>query len=687
MTVRDDKTRPKLTEQSVGRFSIVRHARLGCSLAAVLSLVIIAISSTTLAAGRSQTARGDDLQVAVDTEWAGCRHGGYFPIRIRITNAGRARNVSVMFADRGYGNERLPTVERTLTLESNATQQFALSVPLVNESSTGLIQFRTDRGTIPELNIPVTLTGQAEFGEEQPALLVIADDLTDAEMVPFSTAADFLSRPKSGGGVRGFSGGGSVSRDAHPQVIPGGTMLPESWVDYSGVDIVAISLSSLLKVPEQGRSALLKWTSQGGTLVVYDVGQLAESSQELSRLLEIDNRAAVSPRWEGAPANKRLPIGIVQDNGAVLTPKWGTASEVPAGPGQLVGKVLREGNGNDPSEPIPHATGNATTEEAKKILASNRAIWSTDKPPFQSRELLLGRVYAFSGKPFPGSALDWGWFLRDLGSSNWRWTSRMGMEHRQPTTRFAEFKIPEVGEVPAKMFLVLITLFTVAIGPLNYIILNRRKQLFLLVVTIPAMAFATSISLFLYALVADGLDVKARMRSVTFLDQRNREAVSLCRAGYYAGLPPWGGLRFSSDTLVLPVVQIEDPIVSASVNWTRAQDFPNGWLRSRTPTQYVFRTHRVERGRLEVGSKAVGNELEVSNGFPWDIRRLVVKADDGHRYYGENLRAGTTKRLRKIDPTVMTDLSELAPMACSISAVSCGDGPIWRCWNSEARCG
>ena len=87
-----------------------------------------------------------------------------------------------------------------------------------------------------------------------------------------------------------------------------------------------------------------------------------------------------------------------------------------------------------------------------------------------------------------------------------------------------------MGAAPLLAFVVLISVFALAIGPVNYYLTWRRKQLYLLVITIPLIAFLTSASLFGYAMLSDGAPgVQSRLRSFTLLDQHSRTAVSFNR--------------------------------------------------------------------------------------------------------------------------------------------------------------
>ena len=117
---------------------------------------------------------------------------------------------------------------------------------------------------------------------------------------------------------------------------------------------------------------------------------------------------------------------------------------------------------------------------------------------------------------------------------------------------FNEFLIPGVGVVPVYAFLGLMTLFTLVIGPLNYLLLWRRRQLYLLVITIPSIALVTTFSLVAYAVLASGFGVTSRLLSVTLLDQGAKTAVSAARLSLYAGMAPSTGLAFPLESRGLP---------------------------------------------------------------------------------------------------------------------------------------
>jgi hypothetical protein len=214
----------------------------------------------------------------------------------------------------------------------------------------------------------------------------------------------------------------------------------------------------------------------------------------------------------------------------------------------------------------------------------------------------------------------------------------------------------------------------------NYFLVWRRKQLYLLVLTIPTIAFLTSAALFGYSIFSDGFGVQSRLRSFTILDQYSKTAVSWNRISLYAGMTPSAGLKFSPDTVVLPVWRDPSGFESGNVDWTNTQHWARGWLRSQTAAQFETIALRAERGRVEV--KPGGpDKVEVANGLAWEIDVLLVIDDAGRAYLGRNLPAGGTLRLTVASPEDLAALSrafEADQLKAPRGADVTGSGPFQR---------
>ena len=143
------------------------------------------------------------------------------------------------------------------------------------------------------------------------------------------------------GGYGSYSGYWGYATEDHERIEP--TLLPDEWIAYSGLDVVALPLGTLGTFTRSERAALLKWVHTGGTLVVYEVGEPAEKSQELARLLELNQHAALSPDWQPADRAARKLIHIVDAD--ELTASYGGSY------GAMAPKEATSTGGEQPAEP------------------------------------------------------------------------------------------------------------------------------------------------------------------------------------------------------------------------------------------------------------------------------------------------------------------------------------------------
>jgi hypothetical protein len=585
----------------------------------VLACLFVLSPDKLYAAGTESARRAHDLQMAVDSRWAGGANGGYYPIRIRLMNLSRPRALEFVFTDTGGSDSRLPTVSKLVTIDQNATEQFTLPIPLVSRGAYGQLRVFENGRELDQLTQPVALPDAQQQGwSDRPSLLVIAQTPASVDCSRFEQAVESLVAA-TGGGVRGPWGyGGRSPRTNDFQVVPP-QMLPESWIDYSAVDIVAISLQSLDKIPSEARSALLKWAISGGTLIVYEVGKPAGESADLARLLDLGGRPAQFRNWRPADTTIHKPIMVSE-------PMTATGMPMGAAIGGMAPAAVEIAN------PPVDAQGSP-------VNLANKSLWPVSPDAYSRLEYQAGQVFAFSGNPFPGAPIDWAWWLNSANLQKLKFTTRNGVSSRQRHPDFFMFLIPGVGAIPVMAFVLLITLFAILIGPVNYFVVWRRRQLYLLVLTIPAIAFLTSASLFGYAMIADGFGVQSRLRSFTLLDQYSKTAVSYNRISLYAGIVPSAGLKFSPETAVFPVWPDHGCLESGSVDWTETQHLARGWLRSRTPAQFETISVRPERARIDIRPSGP-EESDVANGLEWDIDLLVIKDEAGRLHAARKVPAG-----------------------------------------------
>ena len=570
----------------IGRWSLVIGAIL---IAGMFS------SSNLFASGETFALNGHDLEVDVDSRWIGCGQGGYCPVRVRVVNRGPTRTLTFRIA-KSY--QPIVGVRQTIEVPQNGTLSLTLSVPMVNFSTIGEFRVEQSGGVLENMKHSVSLpeVNVAEMG--RPGVLVVAPSVIDFQ--PFEDGATTFRL--TGGGTASASTGSTphygASRNSNCVALPR-SALPGSWIDYSGLDIVSIPLDELSKLPKGTRSALIQWARCGGTLLVTAAGDLGPEGRSLTKVLVGDSASVNSFSWtDPNPSDREVSQIVHQDVGGGST----TISTPVGGPGE----------------------------------------WARETSPFRMADIGFGKLVLFRSESFPGTAQDWFGMLKSVGGiTRWDWGKRHGESARSGTSDFLLFLIPGIGGVPVVMFLVLITIFAVVIGPLNYFVLARRKKLHLLLLTIPAVAFVTSLLLFSYAIVSHGFGVKARCRSLTFIDQATQSAVTFGRLSLFAGQAPSAGMTFSRDTAVYPVWPEHEQFDSGQVDWTNSQNLTSGWLRSRTRTQFLTVGHRTERGRLEVTSPSP-DKLTVANGFEWGFEPLVVTNDQGRLFVGKSVPAGAS---------------------------------------------
>jgi len=577
------------------------------AIAVAVSLLVLGLwgppAGSAYGAGAENNRRAEDLNITVDSRWTGCIHGGYYPIRIRVHNLGKERTVSFTFET--YDKQGLPRVSKSVRMKPNAVMSFPLSVPMVGGQSSGRLRVSIDGSIKDALETPINLP-DVDYSEfDRPGLLVISNDLMKLD--EYENAVNAMEAVSSGGGSGYGSYGSSSVGENHEVIAP--VMLPDRWIDYSGLDLVAISLADFERITDDERSAMINWVKTGGNLILYDVGGPPSQSAKLAELTGLNQSAAANTPWKDS---------------------------TPA----LFGKVhLYE------SDSYSEFSAVTSPEEIK----SESLAWGgVDSVPFQVREVMDGTIIGFRGNPFPGTRHEWAWLLKTLGPNRYHWTYRHGLSARAKNEEFLYFMIPGISGVPVIAFLILITGFSIVIGPLNYYFLSKQKRLYLLVLTIPFIAVVTSISLFSYSIVAHGFSTKSRIRSLTTVDQGANKSVTTARVSLYSGLAPSDGLQFTADTAVYPVWPSEgnETFESGSVNWTNQQALTSGWLKSRTRTQFYTVTERDERGRLTI-SPVANNTLKLTNGFEFDIAHLFVRGNDGKIYYGADVKAGREASLAR----------------------------------------
>ena len=555
------------------------------------------------------------LRIDVDTRWFD--NSGYRPIRVRVSGPGAAtseRKITLTFMAtefRGGAMNGAPTmtVRRELTLAvGEESVEALLLLPAMRDWRFGWWEVEVDGRLDEALSLP---RGAA-------ASLAGTGPQTNVHLLS-PTIAGRGAEPSSRAGVakRYLPLAGLTADELRSEPL-------DDWLAYSGADLVVLDLEelrTLVEIREPAADALRRWVAAGGTLWIEQAGASAKRLQAIDELLRADGwrlRATESERpaeEPPEPSNPESTTESAEDNGA------GEAEAEAEDEEEGSKKLSRE------STPIEGAPGwgyvsVAATGDLKKqaeryaerfveqLRASPQAAFARyfgrqddTKGWYAERDFVFGRVLAFRNTAFvmpPQLMYSGGSLVAVRGWQERYWPARHGVEAGLANEEFGNLLVPGVGVAPVLEFQLLITLFVLVIGPLNYWLLWRREQLQMLVVTTPLCAALFTLGLFLYAAVGDGFGVKTRVRSVTVINQEAGEAVSWSRVSQYAATAPDGPPALPSDTAVYAI----DPAwesamasnsVSRSLEWSdSAQVLIRGWLPTRTAVQRLLvRPHRT----------------------------------------------------------------------------------------------
>jgi hypothetical protein len=608
------------------------------------------------------TANKTGLTISIDTTWIDS--SGYRPVRITATSttgpAAADRVLTLRFhLKSGYSTRDSVVVSETLEIPIGGTSAaVTMSVPQLAPSGSFEFDVFEDGQYLKELSIPsrtgwTSWSGTFQGDSASPVILLLSG--------MNSLKTSILSNARNGTPPEvlnvGTPGVGSVLQSMataagfNPGAAPGTganiasyAQLPTRWIDYTGFDIAIVSLSDLKTLIEQNPqqwSAIRDWQRSGGSLLVYGLGPKWKQLPDMEKLL-------------GLSANKTENIDVEKDS----VESW----QLPLMRNKAPIRMTADLPSATAVLPMDLPDGDQAASPTTTVV-DDRTV-PKDEAPFLIRNSGRGAIVAVQDADYFSRAdSDWTWLLNSLGPQRWAWFERYGVSFSRPNDSFWNFLIPGIGLAPVTAFQVLITVFVISIGPINYWLLKRRGKLNLLILTVPISALVITGALICYALASDGLSTRVRIRSFTQVDQTAGEAICWARLSFYAGLAPGDGLVFDADTAVIPLEfapQEEDGVATRDLTWARRnpvdpkspmlQKLTDGWLVSRTPTQFVTSRVRKSKARLTVSSAR--GAIELKNQLGATLRQLVVADENGKLFVGRDLADGSSVKLDGTDTEV-----------------------------------
>ncbi|MBO7534660.1 MAG: hypothetical protein J6T46_11780, partial [Victivallales bacterium] len=158
-----------------------------------------------------------------------------------------------------------------------------------------------------------------------------------------------------------------------------------------------------------------------------------------------------------------------------------------------------------------------------------------------------------------------------------------------------------------KLFLVM-AVFAVIIGPLNYWYLQRKGKQLLLIFTTPAISIVFCLFVFLFITFYEGWRSHGAACGFTMLDQTEHRADTFAQVVMDAALRPSGGFTFSADDLVtfkdygtINVLDAPGQTIASSV------------MKPRVPVTYSVSRTELRRDQLDLVFN--GDKATVTNGL------------------------------------------------------------------------
>ena len=230
-----------------------------------------------------------------------------------------------------------------------------------------------------------------------------------------------------------------------------------------------------------------------------------------------------------------------------------------------------------------------------------------------------------------------------------------------PTASGANASLPMAKQLDSEaslrqMFIAMLA-FAVLIGPINLIVLAKRKRRSWIFWTTPAVSALACGAVFLYAAFSEGWGQHTRYAFFTALDQDVNRAATIGLVGFYSPMSDSSGLKFEDSTEVTPL--IFGDTVSGSVDWSDGQHFKGDWVRARIPRHFKLRKNETRRERINL--RRDGGELRIVNGVGADIKSLVYIDHDGRRYQASDIPKGKEAPLNEI--------TDLAPVSVPLRKV------------------
>jgi len=537
-----------------------------------------------------------DISVKVEVVPGDFGGEGYVEYRATIANRSttRSHQVTLVIPGESYGAYEASIRELTRTVEvaAGATVTVSLFQPPLPMGGIGMaveIDGQRQKDAVPLNPVPSSTSSGSYYSSGGAVHLLVSQSVNKSGAL---NQAGVLGN--QGETVENTQTGVTFHR---PRTVTASTYLPAqewsaNWLGYSRYHGVVVTSDDLRSGPAAVQDALWRYVECGGVLLVF--GQWTTPQQWQARQSWI----AAQPASSDEEAEGEKPVEREErSEKTVLT----------AAPGHKPGK-------ND------------------------------------LRTYFIGYGVVIVSGDVEASRINgdqWWMIISFLGDSGVQGLAN----HWNINVINRQFPVVDELGTPVRGLFLLMLLFVVVIGPVNYLLLARRKKRLWLWWTVPAIAVAASLGVFGYALLAEGWRGYARTEVMTILDENAHRATTVGLTAFYSPLTPSDGLRFSYDTEVSPQLPEMNRYYGSNrggtpraIDWTEDQHLTSGWITARVPAHFAIRKSEPRRERLNVRREA--GAISIVNGLGAEIRQLWWAERDGKVYSAERVQAGANASLK-----------------------------------------
>ena len=423
--------------------------------------------------------------------------------------------------------------------------------------------------------------------------------------------------------------------------------LPSKWFAYEGIGILVITMDDMKLLSKNHPGKLLaieRWVAASGRLVVLNCGSKLEKTEQVLELLGDSNQ------------------NVRENRQCTFLKKPISNSKV-----KLVQKAIDEKTQvNGYSEYQQIIASQAVQTLDLRIARSHDTLRNSigkKERSFISVGFQQGEVIAVSDE-----ASDWGaggddrWIKFALFLKSTR--PRFSSDHRvlnEATIR--DFGFPEFDEPPRYFFEFSIVLYLLAVGPLAFFVLKRRRQLNLMFVVVPVISALCCTTILGYAVFAEGFDTRVNLFTVTSLDQRSGRQATSSVAHIYSGLTP-SPYRFDGSSYGL--VNFSERGRALYVNWgDNVETVSGGEIRARTNHQLFARTSNESESKAVFSFSGSGDSATASvrNELGVPIAGIAFISDDcdaTEAWYCGRVEVGQTSTATKMKmPDITSEMKEI----------------------------